>query len=369
MRQATGAYEPNTDKLTLYGNGFDHIAAPGRPIVGVVRDKDTGKPIPGAMVTSYQRAGSHISAVTDLRTVADKNGRYCLLGMPKGEGNIIRAEPPEDAPYLMAIRNIANPPGLEPVTADFALKRGVWINGRVLDKITRQPVPAHVEYVVFADNPHRKETPGLAVDMYLQTCAEDGTFRVVALPGRGLLAARNWSDQYRMGVGADKIKGLQPDGHFLTYPHWLFAQGYHTLVEVNPAVDAKQMTCDLLLDPGRTLKGEILDPDGKPLAGVRVSGLRNYNGHGYWEHELLKTSTFTVTGLDPDHSRLLEFVHVKKNLAGSVVVKGDDKEPPVVKLVPAAALTGRLVTPDGKPVVDGEITALHKAIDQPDARR
>jgi RNA polymerase sigma factor (sigma-70 family) len=361
-------YEPNTDKLTLYGNGFDHIAAPCRPIVGIVRDKDTGKPIPGAVVTSYKRAGGHISAVTDLRAVADNNGRYRLLGMPKGEGNVIRAGPPEDAPYLMAIQNIADPLGLEPVTADFALKRGVWISGRVLDKITRQPVHASVQYLVFEDNPHRKEAPGLSMDMYLHTRVEDGTFRVVALPGRGLLAARAWSDKYRMGVGADKIKGMEPQGYFHTYPHFLFAQHYHTLVEVNPAVDAKQMTCNLVLDPGRTLKGEVHGPDGKPLAGVRVSGLRSYGGSGIWEHEPLKTSAFTVTGLDAEQSRLLELVHVEKKLAGSVVVKGGDKGPLVVKLVPAAALTGRLVTPEGKPVADGELTALQGAIDQPQPR-
>ncbi len=361
-------YEPNTDKLTIYGNGFDHIAAPCRPIVGVVRDKDTGKPIPGAIVTSYQRAGSHISAVTDLLTVADKNGHYRLLGMPKGEGNVIRAAGPEDEPYLMATQNIADPPGLEPITADFALKRGVWISGRVLDKITQRPIHASVQYVVFEDNPHRKETPRLSVDHYLQSQVEDGAFRVAALPGRGLLAARAWSDKYRMAVGADKIKGMEPDGHFRTYPHLLFAKGYHTLVEVNPAVDAKEMTCDLVLDPGHTLKGEVHGPDGKPLAGVRVSGLRSYNGHGLWEHEPLKTSTFTVTGLDSEQPRLLEFACVEKKLAGSVAVKGDEKGPLVVKLVPAAAMTGRLVTPDGKPIADGELIALRGAIDQPQPR-
>jgi hypothetical protein len=359
-------YEPRTDKFTIYGNGFDHIARPCRPIVGVVRDKDTGKPIPGAVVTSYKRAGSHIGAVTDLRAVADKNGRYRLLGMPKGEGNVIRAGGPEDEPYLMATQKIADTPGLDPITADFALKRGVWISGRVLDKITRQPIHASVQYVVFADNPHRAEAPGLSVDMYLQSRIEDGTFRVAALPGRGLLAARAWGDTYRMAVGADKIKGMEPNGHFHTYPHLLFAKGYHLLVEVNPTVDAKEMTCNLLLDPGHTLQGEVHGPDGKPLAGVRVSGLRGYNGHGLWEHEPLKTSAFTVTGLDSEQPRLLEFACIEKKLAGSVVVKRDDKGPLVVKLVPAAALTGRLVTPEGKPVADGEIIALRNAIDQPD---
>jgi RNA polymerase sigma factor (sigma-70 family) len=362
-------YEPRTDKFAIYGNGFDHIARPCRPIVGVVRDKDTGKPIPGAVVTSYSRAGSHMSAVTDLRAVADKNGRYRLLGMPKGEGNVIRAGGPEEEPYLMATQNIADTPGLDRVTADFALKRGVWISGRVLDKITQQPIHAEVQYVIFEDNPHRQEAPELSVDMYLQSRVEDGTFRVAALPGRGLLAARAWSDKYRMGVGVDKIKGMvEAQGYFHTYPHLLFARHYHTLVEVNPAADARQLTCDLLLDPGHTLKGEVHGPDGKPLVGVRVSGLRTYGGHGLWENEPLKTPAFTVTGLDAEQPRLLEFTCVEKKLAGSVVVKREDKGPLAVKLVPAAALTGRLVTPEGKLVTDGELMARSGAIDQPQPR-
>jgi len=99
-----------------------------------------------------------------------------------------------------------------------------------------------------------------------------------------------------------------------------------------------------------------------------VSGLRTYGGYGLWENEPLKTPAFTVTGLDSKQPRLLEFTCVEKKLAGSVVVKRDDKGPLVVKLVPAAALTGRLVTPEGKPVVDGELMALQRTIDQPQPR-
>jgi RNA polymerase sigma factor (sigma-70 family) len=362
-------YLPNTDLLTLYSNGFDFVAAPSKVIVGVVRDKDTGKPIPGAVVTSYRRSDSHISGRTDLRAVADGQGRYRLVGMPKGAGNVIRAGPPKSEPYLMAVQEVADTPGFEPVPADFALRRGVWITGRVLDKATGAPLPAQVEYVVFEDNPHRKDVPDLAVDHYLATNAADGTFRTVGLPGRGLLAARAWGDRHRLAVGADKIKGLEDNGHFRTYPHMLFAQGYHLLVELNPADDAKEVTCDMLLDPGRTLKGRVLGPDGKPLGGVRVSGLRTYNGHGHWEYEPLRTAEFVVTGLDRGQVRLLQFIHSEKKLAGSLVVKGEEKGPVTVQLVAAGALTGRLVTPDGEPATGGQLVALSSPIDQPDPAR
>jgi RNA polymerase sigma factor (sigma-70 family) len=355
-------YMPRTTLLTLHGNGFRHVAAPGQPIGGVVRDKDTGKPIPGAVVTSYQRAGDPISARTNLRAVADKDGRYRLLGMPKGEGNVIRAGPPDSEPYLMSVRSVEAKPGLGPVTADFRLKRGVWIHGRVVDQVTRQPVHAQVQYGVFEDNPHRKEAPGLSVDSYLQTRAADGTFRFVGLPGRGLLAVRGWGDQYRMGVGADKIKGKEANGHFRTYPSLLFAQGYHALVEVNPAKDAKELACEVTLDPGRSLKGEVYGPDGKPLAGARASALKSY---GYWEYEPLKTAEFTLTGVEPGKPRLVQFAHAEKNLAGFLFVKGDEKGPLKVHLGPAAVLTGRLVTPDGQPVKEGQLITRGEPLEAP----
>jgi hypothetical protein len=360
-------YLPDTDLFTIYGNGLEHVAAPSRPIVGVVRDKDTGKPIPGAVVTSYKRADSHISAVTDLRAVADREGRYRLLGMPKGEGNIVRAGPPEDQPYLMSVQRIDNPPGVGPVTADFALKRGVWLTGRVLDQVTKGPLHAQVQYVVFEDNPHRKEAPGLDVDGYLQTNAKDGKFRTVALPGRGLLAARAWSDRYRFGLGADGIKGLEPNGHFHTYPHMLYAMGFNRLVEINPPADTKEVTLDLLLDPGRTVKGTVLGPNGTPLAGARVSGLRTYGGRGQWEHKPLPTSDFIVTGVDREQTRLLQFTHAEKKLAGHFVLKGEEKGPVQVKLVAAGTLGGRLVTPDGVPVSDGHLISLQGPIGAPDS--
>jgi RNA polymerase sigma factor (sigma-70 family) len=355
-------YLPRTTILTLHGNGFGHVAGPCKPIVGVVRDKDTGKPIPGAVVTSYKRAGDPISARTDLRAVADKDGRFRLLGMPKGEDNVIRAGPPENEPYLMVTRRVGDTPGLAPVTVDFQLKRGVWIKGRVLDQVTRRPLRASMQYGVFEDNPHRAEVPNLAIDHYLEARAGDGTFRFVGLPGRGLLGARASGDQYRLGVGADKIKGGQAGGAFRTYPGMLFASQFHALVEVNPAKDAKELNCELLLDPGRSAQGDVYGPDGQPLAGARVSGLTSY---GYWEYNPLKTAAFTLTGLEAGKPRLLQFAHFEKNLAGFLYVQGKEKGPLKVHLVPAGVLTGRLVLPDGQPATEGQIITRGEILGAP----
>jgi protocatechuate 3,4-dioxygenase beta subunit len=338
--------------LVCYGTGFDHPAPPCQPVVGVVRDKDTGRPVPGAVVTSYQIAGNNFMAETKARAVADKDGCYTLTGLPKGNGNVIRVGPPDGQPYLAALHRVAAGQGLEPVTADLTLKRGVWIRGKVTDKVTGKPVHVMVQYGVFEDNPNRKEVPTLAPDTNLRNKAADGTFRLVGLPGRGLISVQAWDRRYRTGVGADAIKGRTAQGYFRTFPYILNTEHAHALVEVNPAQGAEAVRVEVALDPGRTLTGTVLGPDGKPLAGVLVSGL---DSTSFWGHQPLEDATFTLTGVESGRPRLLQFAHPEKRLAGSLVIKGDEKGPLTIKLGPAGTLTGRLVNPDGQPVTDVEI--------------
>ena len=70
---------------TYYGAEFRHAAAPTKPIVGVVRDKDTKKPLAGFTVRSLALAtGPYSYQEFDLvRTTTDAQGRYRLTGMPK----------------------------------------------------------------------------------------------------------------------------------------------------------------------------------------------------------------------------------------------------------------------------------------------
>jgi RNA polymerase sigma factor (sigma-70 family) len=346
---ATGfARNPEGSQLTYYGATFEHTAAPTRPIVGVVRDKDTGKPLAGVTVQSDRFAGTNTSGDGSVRTVTDKDGRYRLVGMPKGAGNTILAVPAAGQPYLRSAHEVADPLGLEPVTVDFALKRGVLVKGRVTDKATGKPVLANVNYVAFADNPRVAQAPGFVTDHYLQT-AEDGSFQLVAFPGRGLLAARGWNDHYRMGVGTDRIEGKFDQRLFNTAPYLQETDTFHTYVELNPDDKAESVTCDLVLDPGTMPHGTLVGPDDKPLAGAEALGLTAYGRSRHWTRAPLKDSAFTVYGLGPMEEREVVFVHAVKQLAGVVRVRGDAKEPLRVKLESWGTVTGRLVGPDGKP--------------------
>src|SRR5262249_37254364 len=139
------------------GAPFDLLVVPTRPVVGVVRDKDTGKPLAGVTVRSHDGL---------VRTTTDKDGRYRLVGLPKGPGNKLIAAgghgywaPANDLPCLSAIREVGDTPGLEPITIDVALKRGVRVKGRILDKATGKPVQAGFDYFCFEDHPLAHELP------------------------------------------------------------------------------------------------------------------------------------------------------------------------------------------------------------------
>src|SRR5262249_1564256 len=138
---------------------FDHVVAPTMPVVGTVRAKDTGKPLAGVTIRA-QLSSAYGFHDRDhyLRTTTDKEGRYRLVGLPKMEGHYLWVTPAAGQPYLPPPRKTAGvSSGLDPLTVNFEMQRGVLIRGRVTDKATGQPVPAVVEYFAFEDNPHYKE--------------------------------------------------------------------------------------------------------------------------------------------------------------------------------------------------------------------
>ena len=72
---------------TLYGSKFQLAAEPSQLIEGVVKDADTGEPIPGIKVTSWMLAGTKLRGIDLVESVSDDQGRYRLDGLPRGEGN------------------------------------------------------------------------------------------------------------------------------------------------------------------------------------------------------------------------------------------------------------------------------------------
>ncbi len=254
---------PDWGITPYYGARFTHAAAPTKPVIGVVKDKDTGERLAGVRIAAYITAEFPVALGFrhGIETTTDQDGRYCLCGLPKGRGNQIHVIPAKNQPYLASGREVTDTPGLDPVVLDIGLKRGIVIEGRVTDKETGKPLEALVEYHSFTDNPHLADAPGFdrssARDRNRNE--HDGSFRIVGLPGRGLIAAtfRGPSNIYLERVG---VKGNPMDLQVVPRGE-LF--GIHAFSEINPPNHATTIHCDIQLERGVTQPIRVVDPQGR----------------------------------------------------------------------------------------------------------
>jgi RNA polymerase sigma factor (sigma-70 family) len=318
-----------------YSATFTHHALPSKPIVGTIRDKATGKPLPGIAVVS--------SMYNNRWTKTDEKGRYRIVGAAKHERYSVSAG---SAPYLNCTKmDIADTPGLEPLTVDFELERGVAIKGRLTDKTTGQPVRGWMGYIPLADNPHIKDFSELGK---LQIIASDeaqskadGLFTVTAIPGPGVLVARADDEDRFVAAEVEGIKLAQS----------IILDGYHAVIPVNPSgQDPKSTHYDIALVPGRALSGTVLGPDGQPLSGAHAAGLGATPKFFARSEGKLATASFSVRGLSPKKSRTVLLMHPEKRLAKLQIVRPDESDPLTVRLEPLGALTGRVVAANGKPL-------------------
>ena len=145
------------------------MAAPSNAVVGRVTDRVTGKPLAGATVMSQKLHGDPVHGCGQdfIRTVSGADGQYRLEGMPLGDDNEIGAFT-MNQPYLPMNRRARIDVGSEPIKLDFQLPHGIWVEGRVTDKITGKPLSGTVEYFVFNSNPNYEKlgrTDGIDVDL------------------------------------------------------------------------------------------------------------------------------------------------------------------------------------------------------------
>jgi RNA polymerase sigma factor (sigma-70 family) len=346
--------DPRKD-TTYYGASFRHVAAPTKPIIGVVRDKDTKKPLAGVTVRSLALTigPGHRAAFDLVRTTTDAQGHYRLAGMPKREGNLIAAFPDLDLPYVAIHKEVPDGPGLDPATVDMELPRGVWIEGKITDKVTGKPLRASLEYFSLYPNPNLKDYPGFdgtfSFDQIGVGTKEDGSYRVAGLPGPGLIAVYPPKGHYLRVPERNDEYGTTK-GSLSTSPyHISFTSNYSALARIDPAKGVDAVKRDVTLDPGWTFKGTVLGPDGKPLAGARFYGLE----HASWAwsenfRRALETAEFTVQSFNPRRPRDVLFQHLEKGLIGVAEPPKENGGAVTVRMEPGAAVTGRLVDAAGK---------------------
>ncbi len=324
------------ESRTVYASGSTIVVRPSKPIVGTIRDKKTGKPIAGIQVIHPD--GNYDWA----RATTDDKGHYRLEGVGKQKAYSVAAG---GLPYFNLTKmNIADTPGLESITVDFTLERGVVVRGKLLDKVTGQPIRGRVGYLALPDNPNLKDFADLGKPQFIASdpgrTKDDGSFTVLAIPGPGVLNATADDDLHYLRTETEVPKSLGGS----------IPEQWHTLVPIAPSEEDAQSTVrDIILEPARSRNGTVVGPDGKPLAGARYAGLSSIVQLHFGRDTTMETASFTVGGLAPKGSRNLVFIHAEKKLAKIESVRGADEKPLTVRLEPMGTLTGRILDANGQP--------------------
>ncbi len=350
---------------TYYPARFRHAAAPTRPIIGVVRDKDTKKPLAGVTVQSNRLANDPIPGRDLVETTTDAEGRYRLTGMPKGEGNVILLVPRADQPYLSVHAPVHDGPGLDPATVDFALKRGLWVEGKITDKATGKLVRGYVDYFALPGNPNLTDHPGFegtVPPLRGVATKADGSYRVVGLPGPGLIAVY-YTDHYLRAPERDDEYGIKEETLFTSPRPLGLPVNYSALARIDPAKGVDSVRRDVTLDPGWTFTGTLLGPDGKPVDGALGFGLTGR--FPPWNREGMKAAEFAARRLNPREPRDVLFLHPEKGLVGVAPRPKDNRDSVTVRLEPGATVAGRLVGADGKPRAGVELELSFRPKEKP----
>jgi RNA polymerase sigma factor (sigma-70 family) len=357
---------PSVGKWTYHDARPQLVASPCRSIEGVVRDSKTGAPVAGATITSYRFADDKMGNNGLLTTRSDAQGRYRIVGMPRGSGNELAVIPPAGEPFLPSLELVADTPGLGPIAHDIELTRGVTVEGKIADERTGKPVRAWIAYHAAADNPNLHTVPGLrrfdhpAYTMRVET-AVDGTYRLAALPGRGAISVETQTRDY---PALDNGMFRSVSGFLPVLPNF-----FQAVREIDLPRGVERRHEDIKLDPGQAIDGTLLDPDGKPLVGAYVYGLENI---GFWSYQPLPGASFRVIALRPSRivdlsglrqpgtltekmlrlvpkpPRTVVFQHDARKLAGAIAVGGDQSGPLSVRLQPWGVVEGRTVDSEGK---------------------
>jgi protocatechuate 3,4-dioxygenase beta subunit len=341
------------EPIIIYGHRFDFVAAPCRPVVGVVRDRDTGQPLVGVHVGGAavldREVGYGGSLEPQNRSVTDRDGRYHLTGMPTAAKYRLLVSPGDGQPYpAAAFVESASGVGLAPATIDLRIKRGLLIRGRITDKVTGAPIIAGVEALAHSDNPHVDEYPGFRDSIPPRAASTaDGRFAIAVIPGPGILAVADNSYRYRRGVGSDQIPLSEPDKSLPTLPSRESPHRFNLVVPF----DAKTSTTplDLQLDPGRSRSVKVVDADGKPVSGCFVYAQTPFES---WSRHALDLANFEVIALDASKTRHVLVFHEGRKLGGDAVIDGQRTDPVIIVVRRCAVVSGRIVDGEGRPRTD-----------------
>jgi RNA polymerase sigma factor (sigma-70 family) len=363
---------PDRGMPALYGPDATLVVEPGKVLSGVVRDAKTGAPWPGVEVFAQEQS-----------VKTDAAGRYEIRSLRKASSYAPSVHTDLAAGVLGRSVTVPDSNGYAPVRADIAVTRltqTVVVTGRIIDASTGKGVRGDVHLGILDGNPFARAHPELDYIRSVSS-AEDGSFRMVSIPGPMLLMGgpdHEWtptgqfvrSFRYKPATRDARYPRYFPADHpgCYTSAHDGFqpVQGsFCKVLQLEPGTALVKQ--DITVQPASTITVKIQDADGRPLAGTFVQEAgRAYLLDGPLHTE---TDTWLAQGVaESGKPRHLIFYERKKKLFAMLTLQGNEKGPVAVRLRPCAAVRGRVVDENGKPAngvnvnltyFDGECWRMH----------
>jgi RNA polymerase sigma factor (sigma-70 family) len=348
----------------LYGPEPVFVVEPGKVIRGVVRDAGTGKPWPGVEV--------HCNANS---ATTDAAGRYEIRGVPKDNSYWLEVYTDLSAGLPGLQVRVPDTDGYTPVAADIALTRFTQtavITGRLIDAATGKGIRGDIHLAALADNAFARTLPHRHYDHSTST-AEDGTFRIVTIPGPVLLMGGvdyEWSPKgqaypsrkYKRATADPRYPQYFPADHPGDYASssGTFAplQGsYCKVLQIEPGTTVKH---GISVEPASTITIKLQDATGRPLVNTFVWEEGRPSG-GFADPIIrsgaladpirAETDSWLAQGVaESGQPRRLVFYEPGKKLFATLTLKGDEKGPVVVRFRPCGVVRGTVVDGAGKPV-------------------
>ena len=361
--------QPGGPDDVTHGADFTLALGRGEVVSGVVRDRATGRPLPGVRVGFREEPSPWLPGLP--WAVADDRGRFSIDGIaPLGPREVLDlyAVSQPGRPYLPGKVRLH-----ELGEAVIDCPAGVPFRLTLRDEAGR-PVEAEVTYSALHPNEAFNRlfcrTQNNFGGPVLSRAARqaDGSYLGVILPGPGAVLAKlppgvpyrpahvdpkaffepgrtDWTSQDRISTygNLDTLSALYGGG-----PSVAMQEEYAAIVLVNPPEGSKPLELSATVMPPRPRMVSLVDPEGRPVVGATTRGMTFY----YADREpRLRASTFPLTKLHPDRSRRITFVKEDRKLVGFLMARGDGDSPYVVRMQPWATLTGRFVDERGGPVV------------------
>jgi RNA polymerase sigma factor (sigma-70 family) len=356
-----------TDELTLEPGGKEEVTravTPARIFEGRVIAEDTNQPMPGIGVNVVARL-SREPHFAFLSARTDKEGRFRVNHFA-ADGYYATTEDVEGQPYF-AINHIeiSWPDKLKTKqTLEIALPRGVLQSGKVVDAVTGKPLAdAQLMYLPkLFNNPLLKPRAGIDLWTYQVGRARtkaDGTFQIPVLPGSGHIEVHApWGTEYVTYTRTRKeIFGDEREGG-----NW----PAHGFIKLDIKPDAKPDEAIAKLQPAVTIQGQLLGPDGKPVAKARLA-VRTLTADPHRETGIteehndtglhlgptihVKDGQFKVPGCDPAMRYRAYILDADNHRAATFELEGQDTTPKplTVQWQPCASASARFVADTGRP--------------------